>query len=172
MAFDGLAGGGGGDRQADNLNPTLYDTLAERLDVDDQWNIEICDDIDAREVFDLVRCINDPEHPLTLEQLNVVTLENTDVDDKRSIASIRFTPTIPHCSMATLIGLAIKVKLLRSLPPRFKVEVVITPGSHQSEQAVNKQLADKERVCAALENSHLLEVVNQCLMPPHLPDHI
>lgn len=30
--------------------------------------------------------------------------------------------------------------------------------------AVNKQLADKERVAAALENSHLLEVVNQCLV--------
>lgn len=29
--------------------------------------------------------------------------------------------------------------------------------------AVNKQLADKERVAAALENSSLLEVVNQCL---------
>lgn len=28
---------------------------------------------------------------------------------------------------------------------------------------VNKQLADKERVAAALENSHLLKVVNQCL---------
>lgn len=29
--------------------------------------------------------------------------------------------------------------------------------------AVNKQLADKERVAAALENASLLEVVNQCL---------
>ena len=29
--------------------------------------------------------------------------------------------------------------------------------------AVNKQLADKERVAAALENSNLLQVVNQCL---------
>ena len=28
---------------------------------------------------------------------------------------------------------------------------------------MNKQLADKERVAAALENSPLLEVVNQCL---------
>jgi hypothetical protein len=28
---------------------------------------------------------------------------------------------------------------------------------------VNKQLADKERVAAALENAHLLKVVNQCL---------
>ena len=32
-----------------------------------------------------------------------------------------------------------------------------------SKVAVNKQLADKERVAAALENSHLLTVVNQCL---------
>ena len=34
---------------------------------------------------------------------------------------VEFTPTIPHCSMATLIGLSIRVKLLRSLPTRFKV---------------------------------------------------
>lgn len=48
--------------------------------------------------------------------------------------------------MATLIGLSIRVKLLRALPPRFKVTVEITPGTHASELAVNKQLADKERV--------------------------
>ena len=55
------------------------------------------------------------------------------------------------------------MKLLRSLPDRWKVSVSINPGSHASEVAINKQLADKERVAAALENSHLLEVVNQCL---------
>ena len=55
------------------------------------------------------------------------------------------------------------MKLLRSLSDRFKVQVVISPGSHASEAAINKQLADKERVAAALENSHLLTVVNQCL---------
>jgi len=55
------------------------------------------------------------------------------------------------------------VKLLRSLPIRYKVDIQITPGSHQSEDAINKQLADKERVAAALENGHLLDVVNQCL---------
>jgi hypothetical protein len=41
--------------------------------------------------------------------------------------------------------------------------VRIQPGTHASEQAVNKQLADKERVCAALENKHLLGVVNRCI---------
>lgn len=43
------------------------------------------------------------------------------VDDENNYVGIEFTPTIPHCSMATLIGLSIRVKLLRSLPPRFKV---------------------------------------------------
>jgi len=65
--------------------------------------------------------------------------------------------------MATLIGLCIRVKLLRSLPERFKVDIAVTPGTHQSEDAVNKQLNDKERVAAALENSHLLDVVNNCI---------
>lgn len=34
---------------------------------------------------------------------------------------VQFTPTVQHCSMATLIGLSLRVKLLRSLHPRFKV---------------------------------------------------
>ena len=45
------------------------------------------------------------------------------VDDENNYVGIEFTPTIPHCSMATLIGLSIRVKLLRSLPPRFKVHL-------------------------------------------------
>ncbi|KAG7457827.1 hypothetical protein MATL_G00231380 [Megalops atlanticus] len=109
------------------------------------------------------KSINDPEHPLSLEELNVVEQVRVRVNDQESTVSVEFTPTIPHCSMATLIGLSIKVKLLRSLPDRFKIDVHITPGTHASEDAVNKQLADKERVAAALENSQLLEVVNQCL---------
>jgi hypothetical protein len=47
-----------------------------------------------------------------------------------------------------------------------KVCVTIAPGTHASELAVNKQLADKERVAAALENAHLLDVVNECLIEP------
>lgn len=112
---------------------------------------------------DLIRLINDPEHPLTLEELHVVQQSLIKVDNEHNEVFVNFTPTIPHCSMATLIGLSIRVKLLRSLPPRFKVTVEITPGTHTSEVAVNKQLADKERVAAALENSNLINVINQCI---------
>ena len=144
------------------------------------------DEITVNEVFEIIRNIQDPEHPLTLEQLNVVRLELVEVVDlagceddvthcdgdgdgggrrrrRFSTVNVQFTPTIPHCSMATLIGLSLRVKLFRSLPSRFKVVVKIEPGTHVSEHAVNKQLADKERVRAALENEHLLGVVNRCI---------
>ena len=127
----------------DNANPTLHETASQREITESDWEDSVKDPIDAREVFDLVRCINDPEHPLTLEQLDVVKLEDVDVEDTENRVKIAFTPTIPHCSMATIIGLSIRVKLLRSLPPRFKVDVTIAPGTHASEEAVNKQLADK-----------------------------
>ena len=152
-----------------NANPTIYAVedapddggLAHNLDDDDEGE---SDAFDAGEVFEILRRLRDPEHPLTLEQLNVVSRELIEVDDARNRVVIQFTPTVPHCSMATLIGLCIRVKLLRSLPTRFKVDIQVTPGTHASEAAVNKQLNDKERVAAALENDNLLGVVNKCLL--------
>eukprot|EP01117_Protostelium_nocturnum_P009948 TRINITY_DN3544_c0_g1_i2.p1 TRINITY_DN3544_c0_g1~~TRINITY_DN3544_c0_g1_i2.p1 ORF type:complete len:159 (+),score=33.36 TRINITY_DN3544_c0_g1_i2:88-564(+) len=149
----------------DNPNPVVYDVLNI---ASTRKGISTCDEserdiIDSLEVFDMIRRINDPEHPLTLEQLKVTQHENVTVDDEKNYVKINFTPTIPHCSMATLIGLCIRVKLLRNLPSRFKVDILVTPGTHASEDAVNKQLNDKERVAAALENEHLLTTVNQCI---------
>nr|CAD1837169.1 unnamed protein product [Ananas comosus var. bracteatus] len=111
----------------------------------------------------------DPEHPYSLEQLNVVTDDAIEVNDEKSHVRVTFTPTVEHCSMATIIGLCLRVKLIRSLPSRYKVDIRIAPGTHATEATVNKQLNDKERVAAALENPTLLEVIEDCLSP-HLPD--
>ncbi|GKZ00029.1 hypothetical protein MPSEU_000956300 [Mayamaea pseudoterrestris] len=160
----------------------LMATKPDDIEMDEQSFDEYeRDPLESDEVFDIIRNIQDPEHPLTLEQLGVVSREQIVVQDlldvpmnernsssssSKSVSSlhVRFTPTVPHCSMATLIGLAIQVKLHRSLPRRFKVKISIEPGTHQSETAVNKQLQDKERVCAALENPHLLKIVNKCIL--------
>lgn len=170
--------------ELENLNPNVYKKSAERAVTSSEEDDNVVDPFDEREIFgkllnavrlsecswvfssyfvDLIRAINDPEHPLSLEELHVVQQNLISVDNEHNEIKVNFTPTIPHCSMATLIGLSIRVKLLRSLPPRFKVTVEITPGTHSSEHAVNKQLADKERVAAALENAHLIEVINQCI---------
>lgn len=122
--------------------------------------------IDAAEVFSLVRDIRDPEHPYTLEQLGVVSRPAVLADDARGIARVDVTPTVDHCSMATLIGLCVRARLDAALPPRFKVRVRLAPGSHATEEAVNRQLADKERVAAAMENARLRAEVERCLAPP------
>ncbi|GMR41600.1 hypothetical protein PMAYCL1PPCAC_11795 [Pristionchus mayeri] len=153
--------------QFDNANPVIYQTKDRVREDKALFDDSQVDEIDAGEIFDLIRDINDPEHPLTLEQLNVVQedLIKVEMTDKEKFVHVNFTPTIPHCSMATLIGLAIRVKLFRSLHPRVKVIVAITPGTHNTEDAINRQLRDKERVAAAMENSNLLYAVNKCLTP-------
>lgn len=113
----------------------------------------------------MIRSISDPEHRnMTLEQLAVVSAPQITFDPRSpNQLTVEFTPTVPHCGMSTFIGLSIRVRLLRSLPTRYKVDIRVKPGSHQSEQALNKQLNDKERVAAALENPALVEVLEQCL---------
>nr|TKS00187.1 hypothetical protein D5086_0000184000 [Populus alba] len=110
-----------------------------------------------------VRDIRDPEHPYSLEQLSVLSEESITVDDKLGRILITFTPTIQHCSMATVIGLCLRVKLQECFPPHYKVDIKVAPGSHADEEAVNKQLNDKERVAAALENPNLRQLVDECL---------
>ncbi|CDR97350.1 MIP18 family protein [Babesia bigemina] len=115
---------------------------------------------EVQEIFDIIRDIKDPEYSYTLENLKVLEEHNIHIDNDNSIVTVHFTPTVPHCSQATVIGLMIYVKLRQSLPPRFKIDVQIAEGSHNNEKAINKQLLDKERVAAALENPVLLELIN------------
>ncbi|KAH9614082.1 hypothetical protein KSS87_003169 [Heliosperma pusillum] len=150
-----------------NANPTVYEKKERRSrpqqpDLVDEYTAE---PIDELEIFDIL--FHYPEHPYSLEELKVVTEDSVDVDDKRSHVRVTFTPTVEHCSMATVIGLCLRVKLLRSLPSRYKVDIRVAPGTHATEAAVNKQLNDKERVAAALENPNLVDMVDECLAPSY-----
>lgn len=113
----------------------------------------------ANYTLDLIRSISDPEHrSMTLEQLAVVSAPQITFEPSGKTCATRritveFTPTVPHCGMSTFIGatadppiykptkphpfigLSIRVRLLRSLPNRFKVDIRVKPGSHQSEHA-------------------------------------
>lgn len=42
-------------------------------------------------------------------------------------------------------------------------QILITPGSHSTEMESNRQIADKERVLAALESSYLLKTINNLI---------
>ncbi|CAL9078026.1 unnamed protein product [Musa acuminata var. zebrina] len=143
-----------------NAHPVVH---AKKERVARSEDLHSDDALDALDVFDSVRDIKDPEHPYSLEQLSVLSEESIAVDEKRGRIKITFTPTVKHCSMATVIGLCLRVKLIQSFPPHFKVDINVSPGSLADEEAVNKLLNDKERVCAALENPSLRQLVDECL---------
>ena len=130
------------------------------------------------ELFSLVRRINDPEHPHTLEELGVVDkahiwftrpgrrqkeqdgrvgretqrqsalngrssgerteeaqrgagADADDDDEDEDEAVIELTPTVPHCSLATTIGLCIRHKV-ESAIPNIKLAVRIRDGTHRT----------------------------------------
>ncbi|KAI5151125.1 hypothetical protein ENBRE01_1912 [Enteropsectra breve] len=79
--------------------------------------------VSLESIFEIVRNIKDPEHPYTLEQLSVVEkagIEYGEYSETLSLSNknacikyitVSFTPTVPHCSMAGVIGLCIKFQL-------------------------------------------------------------
>lgn len=121
--------------------------------------------------IDLISTISDPEHPLSLGQLAVVNLEDIHFTPTPSAADpdalvevlVEVTPTITHCSLATIIGLGIRVRLEQALPPNYRADVRMKKDMHAQDEQVNKQLADKERVAAALENQDLKRMLDSML---------
>ena len=156
----------------DPFFPSNVSSFQSSSDEDD--NDSAPEPIDPQEVYDLISTISDPEHPLSLGSLAVVNLPDiriTPLDSSSSstddlnlqVATVELTPTVTHCSLATAIGLGVRVRLENSLPPRFRVDVRMKEGTHSTADQVNKQLGDKERVAAALENATLNGVVRKML---------
>ena len=150
-------------------DPFMRSTSPSSLDLNDSDAEE--EPIDAQEVYDLVATMSDPEHPITLGALAVLSLPDISIkptipnrpNSNLQTVTVLVTPTIQHCSLATVIGLGVRVRLEESLPPRFRVDVRIKEGTHSTADEVNKQLADKERVAAALWNPTLQSFIKKML---------
>jgi metal-sulfur cluster biosynthetic enzyme len=110
---------------------------------------------------------------LSLEALGVVKLQDVHLTSPSDLTNpaalsrvlVELTPTVTHCSLATVIGLGVRVRLEQALPPSYRVEVKIKKDTHSQAEEVNKQLADKERVAAALENANLMKILRDMMKP-------
>ncbi|XP_065334444.1 cytosolic iron-sulfur assembly component 2A [Cloeon dipterum] len=146
--------------QAEVATESFMDPEAERLKMEEFKEI----------VYESIRTIKDPEKPSTLEDLNVVYEEGVHVSSMENsevlLVKVEFNPTVPHCSLATLIGLCIRAKLLKSMVDPFKLDIKIKEGAHNTEHEINKQINDKERIAAAMENPNLRSMVEQCVQEP------
>ena len=148
-----------------NPNPTVYSSAEYvRVEPDDIDSPER-EPIDALEIYERIKDIQDPEHPLSLAQLRIVTPQDISVDDAEGSVDVTFTPTVPNCQMPAILGLCIHEKLLRVLPLRFhsKIRVKCAPGSHIQADAITRQLGDKERCLAALERGNLRDMIERCI---------
>lgn len=155
-----------------NESPSVAGSLEERFPI--AISDGVLQEVTPKSVFELIRDIRDPEHPYSLEQLGVVSWRDISVgvigpdgtvpDAGLPIRYVRvvFKPTIPHCSMAAIIGLCIKAQVSRFVKGHF-VQVHIADGAHVNFKALNKQLDDKDRVQAAMENDALLDVMRECV---------
>lgn len=55
------------------------------------------------------------------------------IADGTKVVKVIFAPTVPHCSLATLIGLCIRVKLQRTLLRKIKIDIYVKEGTHKTE---------------------------------------
>ncbi|KEG07256.1 putative MIP18 family protein [Trypanosoma grayi] len=141
----------------------------------------IPDSYTAEDVFYELSTIRDPEKTsCTLADLDVVAQDRCSIDyhhhvksspaigmDSGSLARVSkpigivrvvLKPTVPHCSLMSLICLCVYAKLKDTLPPwmcDWKIDIKLVDGSHLQQHELEKQVADKERVAAALENRTL-----------------
>ena len=124
-------------------------------------------DFDADDIYDELCEVYDPERmPATLADLNVITREGIVVQrvrPRRYRVEVTLVPTVPHCHLMTLIALSVRAKLHFALPPttHWAITLRVPPKSHTDAVAIEKQVNDKERVAAALENPTLLKEVKK-----------
>lgn len=121
--------------------------------------------------LDCISCIKDPEHPFTFQELDLFTEDDIYINllDVHPHVTIYWSPTAPNCSFANNIGLCIKYKLMSDFPHlNLKVDVYIKEGMHSTKResnyhSVDKQVNDKERVAAALENPAVIQMLNEAI---------
>ncbi|KRX02351.1 hypothetical protein PPERSA_09968 [Pseudocohnilembus persalinus] len=139
-----------------NLNRSKYDSKKQKEIEIVRWS-----------VFDLIRNIQDPELPHTLEELKVVQEQNIIYEEigQLKIIKIYWVPTVPNCNFATQIGLCIFTKLQNELLnyEDYKFQILVKEGTHDDKENLDKQVNDKERIAAAQENTLLMELINRLI---------
>ncbi len=75
-----------------NLNPVVYrvsdDERVVAARLEQELDSNFADEIDALEIFDMIRYIDDPEHPNSLEELKVVYPQGITVSSHLNVVRV------------------------------------------------------------------------------------
>ncbi len=125
-------------------------------------------------IFTLIKKIRDPEFPYFLYVLNIITIEKILIENyilnQNINININVAPTYNMCTMSSIIGLSIENIIyneysglvLKNYFPinwNWKYCITILPAFHIKGLTITKQLNDKERISAAIENFSIRNIV-------------
>ena len=110
-----------------------------------------------------------------MEGLGIIEEESIVVAEKKGykLLCIYLKPTVPSCSLVLNIGLCIRYKLIRELDKdkfdQLKIDILLKEGFHDNKVngifliliKVDRQVNDKERYLAALENPDIIEYLKR-----------
>jgi len=118
------------------------------------------------QIYEIIRTIRDPEHPYTLEQLDVVNEKEITIEEKHGklYCTIYWKPV--NAGQYTVhVGMAILMKLQSQLKGLDKLKFTITMkgGNPKYKKMIDKQLNDKERLAAAKENETLITFIESLI---------
>ena len=70
---------------------------------------------------------------------------------------IDFNPTVPHCSLASLIGLCLRKKVLvGTFGDRIKLDIVISEGKHNTEEESKSSAPLSQCCCSSITQVFVL----------------
>ncbi len=117
---------------------------------------------DKEDVLRVLRNVNDPEHPVSILDLDIVTENDIEVDDDH--VEVQFAPTVPFCPMGGAIGIVIKYALEKELG--LEAEVKVKPGAHVQEEMLNQTINDPESYQETLDRLRNSGLLDRCLQSP------
>lgn len=97
--------------------------------------------MDKSEVLAVLQKVNDPEHPISVVDMEIVTEDDINIESDK--IDVEFSPTVPFCPMGGAIGVIIKYALEKDLG--VPVQVRVKAGKHIQEKALNETLSDPDR---------------------------
>ena len=115
--------------------------------------------MDKQTILDHLRNVLDPEHPISIVDLKIVTEDDITITNGNIL--IKFKPTSPFCPMGAVIGLVIKKAITDVTGKKVKVEV--REGTHVREEYVNNLINDEENYNTTIKKLEQSGLLARCL---------
>lgn len=116
--------------------------------------------LDKKTIMAILREVYDPEYPVSIVEMNIVDEDSIEILSDEKVR-VTFKPTTPFCPMGGLIGVLVKYALEKTL--NVKAEVLVKPGTHVSEEAINSAINDESQYEAIVKQLLDMGLLKRCV---------